>query len=174
MKTPLLKLEEKHELEQYFWDEQTLDLLCDVVSAYKNPCALCAPMLGVAMAARGQPISFLDTDERFGHVPGFRKWDAYRPEHINEEFDLIICDPPFFSLSLSQLFTAIRLLAGFRLSTPLAIGYLERRENSVLGTFAPFNLEQSPFYPSYKTVQKVERNIIRFYANFDLPERPLA
>lgn len=168
MQDQLAKLEERHEHEQYFWDASTLDRLCGIVSKFQNPCLLCAPMLGVELANRKRPVTFLDIDERFSGVTGFQKWDAYRPQHLSDEFDLIVCDPPFFNMSLSQLFSAIRILAHFDLSKSLLLCYLERRENAVLGTFSPFSLSGTNFRPTYRTVQPVDRNTVRFYSNFSI------
>lgn len=165
-----VKLEERHEHEQYFWDDQTLARLCDIVAPFENPCLLCAPMLGVAMAKRGRPVTSLDIDERFESVPGFMKWDAYRPRHLANEFDLIVCDPPFFNMRLSQLFAAIRTLHHFDTSRSVLVCFLERRENAILGTFSPFGLGPTNFYPTYKTVQRVDKNVVRFYSNFDIEQ----
>ena len=160
-------MEERHEREQYFFDRPTLDALADLMSRYERPCCLCAPMLGREMHRRGRPVRVLDVDLRFADLTGFVEWDLYRPRHLDEEFDLLLCDPPFFNVSLSQLFSAIRLLCHFDLSRKVVISYPVRRQNAILGTFAPFNLRPTGYHPGYQTVQKCEKNDIEFYANFD-------
>ena len=112
-------------------------------------------------------LRLLDTDTRFADLPFFREWNLYRPTPLDESFDLILCDPPFFNVSLSQLFTAIRLLAKFDYSHKIAIAYLGRRESALLGTFARFNLAPTGFFPIYQTVQSCAKNDIQFYANFE-------
>jgi hypothetical protein len=156
---------ELHEHEQYFFDPPTLQHLADFVEGFERPCCLCAPLLGQELERRGLDVRVLDIDERFAHLKGFRRWDIYRPEWLGEEFGLIVCDPPFYNVSLSQLFSAIRLLSRHDYSQPLLVSYLVRRASSLMGTFARFGLEPTGYRPSYQTVQKVERNEIEFFDN---------
>src|SRR5262245_52487961 len=127
---------EKHENEQYFFDAPTLLYLADFVAGFERPCCVCAPLLGQELERRGVAVRTLDIDERFAALRGFRRYDIYRPEWLGEEFDLIVCDPPFFGVSLSQLFRALRLLARNDYAQPMLISYLTRRTANVLGTFA--------------------------------------
>ncbi|MEM6507562.1 MAG: hypothetical protein AAF711_19150 [Planctomycetota bacterium] len=162
-------MQENHANEQYFFDTPTLGRLRVVLARFEDPCVLCAPLLGRSLHKHGQAAAVLDIDERFADLPGYRRWDVSRPEPIDQAFGLILCDPPFFNVSLSQLFRAIRLLAKFDMSTPIAVGYPARRERALLGTFAPFNLQPSTFRLGYQTVQdQAGRNDIRLYTNFDL------
>jgi hypothetical protein len=161
-------IEEQHHREQYFFDEKTLHELADFAQSFDRVCCICAPMLGRELHRRGKVVRVLDVDERFNNLAGFRRWDLYRPMHLDEEFDLVVCDPPFFTVSLSQLFTAIRLLCHFDLSRKVMISYPVRRERAILGTFAPFGLRETGYRPGYLTVQQCEKNDIAFYTNFDL------
>jgi hypothetical protein len=111
----------------------------------------------------------LDVDRRFADVRGFIEWDLYRPKILEQPFDVILCDPPFFRASLSQIFRAIRVLCHFDFSRKVMVSYLARRANALLGTFAPFNLRSTGYHPGYRTVQKCEKNDIAFFANFDVP-----
>jgi hypothetical protein len=167
-------MHENHAHEQYFFDEPTLETLAGLVARFERPCLLGAPMLARRLHERAPrrprqaPVRLLDIDERFRDVPGFLKWDIYRPVPLEESFDVILCDPPFFNVSLSQLFTAVRLLARFDYAQPLMISYLARRESALRGTFARFNLEPSGMFPTYRTVQSCAKNDIQFYANFPI------
>ncbi len=156
---------ERHEHEQFFWDEPTLAHLADVVSAYPLPCCLCAPLLGQELERRGVETRTLDIDRRFATLRGFREWNLYRPEWLGEGFGLIVCDPPFFGVSLSQLFTAIRLLSRHDYAQPLLVCYLARRAANIEGTFRQFGLEPTGYEPGYRTVQDQERNRIEFFGN---------
>jgi hypothetical protein len=156
---------EEHRYEQYFWDETTIARLADFAEGFERVCCLCAPMLGKELVRRGGEVRILDRDERFAELPGFRSYDIYRPEHLGERFGLIVCDPPFFNVSLAQLFKAVRMLADFDFAQPLLRCYLTRRESSVLGTFAPFGIEATGERVSYVTVQAEERNEIACYSN---------
>ncbi|MGI9519750.1 MAG: hypothetical protein ACR2NP_22035 [Pirellulaceae bacterium] len=156
---------ERHENEQYFFDQPTLDHLASFVERFESPCCLCCPLLGKQLTQRGVSTAILDVDDRFADLPGFRRYDIYRPQWLGEEYDLIICDPPFFNVSLSQLFAAIRLLARHDFSQPMLVSYLQRRSSAILGTFAPFNLEASGYCPAYRTVRELEKNRIEFFGN---------
>ena len=159
------KMYEKHENEQYFFDKKTLTNLAEFVSSFDHPCCICAPLLGKELENRGVQVKILDIDERFSDLRGFRKYDLYKPEWLGEEFGLLICDPPFFRVSLSQLFTAMRLLSRNNYEQPLLISYLSRRSSNLRGTFSRFNLEPTNYYPIYQTVQSVRRNDIEFFGN---------
>lgn len=156
---------ELHENEQYFFDEPTLETLAAWVQTFFNPCCLCVPLLGRKLIERGVPVTILDVDERFSDLPGFRRYDLYRPAWLGEEFGLIICDPPFWKVSLAQLFTAIRTLSRNDYTQPLFISYLRRRQSNLLGTFARFNLAPTGYCPGYQTVRKEEKNEIEFFGN---------
>ena len=160
-------MDERHDREQYFFDAPTLAALSDFCGRFERVCCLCAPMLGRELHRRGRAVRVLDVDRRFADVPGFVEWDLYRPTHLDDDFDLLLCDPPFFNVSLSQLFMAVRLLCHFDLSRRVMISYPARRRGAILGTFAPFNLRPTGYHPGYQTVQKCEKNDIEFFANFD-------
>src|SRR5437868_1962621 len=114
-------MEERHEREQYFFDAATVRVLADFVGSFERPCCLCAPTIGRELHRRGRAVRVLDVDERFSDLSGFLAWDLYRPRHLDEEFDLVLCDPPFFNVSLSQLFSAVRVLCHFDLTKPVMI-----------------------------------------------------
>ena len=158
---------ERHELEQYFWDAPTLETLADVAARFELPCCLCAPFLGRALAARGVQSRVLDADERFAGDENYAAFDLYRPVYRAEKYGVILCDPPFWKVSLSQLFAAVRLLAHHEWAQRLAICYPARRTKNICGTFARFGLEPTGYFPGYLTVRELERNRIEFFANFE-------
>ena len=161
---------ERHQWEQYFWDAPALEHLAGVAARFEWPCCLCAPMLGRALDERGVPNRVLDSDERFAADANFARFDLCRPAWRDETYGVVFCDPPFWKVSLSQLFVAIRLLCHYDFAQPLAICYPARRARNLCGTFARFGLEATGYFPSYLTVQKLERNRIEFFANFEWPE----
>ncbi|MCR9198937.1 MAG: protein-lysine N-methyltransferase [Planctomycetaceae bacterium] len=158
-------MDELHDNEQYFFDEPTLEQLAEFVSGWSRPCCLCAPLLGQRLASRGVDVTILDVDRRFATTPGFHRWDLHRPQWLGIEFDLIICDPPFFNLSLFQLFTAIRTLACNRFEQSLLLFYLQRRSQAVTQSFARFGLTPTGYCPQYQTVQNVDRNVVEMFGN---------
>jgi len=156
---------ELHQHEQYFFDRPTLEHLTRFLAPYPRVAVLCAPMLGRALAGAGREVRVLDIDDRFADVPGYRHWNIHRPEYLAEDFDVIVCDPPFFNVSLSRLFRAIRVLAQQRFDQPLMISYLQRRGEAVMGAFSPFGLQATGYSPGYVTVRPTEKNAVAFFAN---------
>lgn len=159
---------ERHENEQYFFDEKTLQVLSDFLMRFDSIGCVCAPLLGSRLVEQGANVTILDIDERFAHLPGFVEFDVHRPHWIGRHFDVIVCDPPFYSVSLSQLFAALRLLSQHRFDQPLLVSYLKRRETAIMGTFTKFGLAPTGFEPDYVTVQECERNRIEFYSNLPM------
>src|SRR5262245_62148639 len=100
----MVAFDERHEFEQYFFAGPTLGELCGLLERFARPVILCAPRLGEAMEQRGHVVPTLDLDERFAHLRGFVRWNIRRPHPLAFKPDLIICDPPFFGVSLSELF----------------------------------------------------------------------
>lgn len=169
-------LQESHRNEQYFFDRATLDTLAAWVERFKNPCLLCAPMLGWELHRRGRNVRVLDMDERFADLPSFRRWNLRRPTFLGEKFDLVLCDPPFFGVSLSQLDAALKVLCCYDPHRPVAVSYLVRRERALLSALSGFGLRSTGFRPGYEHVRNEERNAIEVYANFAarLPARAIA
>ena len=114
-------------------------------------------------------MRLFDIDERFSDCTGFVKWDLYRPEPRDEKYDVIVCDPPFKTVSFSQLFNALRVLAQGDFSQKLLLTGLASREEDQLATFYPFGLRPTGIRARYVSVQDPEgRNRIMFYLNFGL------
>lgn len=161
---------EHHQREQYFFDPPTVTRLADFAQQFERPCCLCAPLVARELAVRGAPVRLLDTDERFAGVPGFRRYDLYRPAWLDETFDLILCDPPFFRVSLSQLFVALRTLSHHDFGQPLLVCYLTRRATRLLGALALFNLAPTGYLPGYLTVDTSGKSQVEVFSNLP-PER---
>ena len=123
-------------------------------------------MLGRVLNERHIEHRVLDGDERFADDANFAQFDLYRPLYRAETYGVIVCDPPFWKVSLAQLFAAVRLLSHHNFEQPLAICYPARRAKNICGTFARFGLEPTNYFPGYLTVQNLERNRIEFFANF--------
>ena len=156
---------ERHQREQYFFDPPTLTRLADFAGQFARPCCLCAPLVARELAARGHWVRLLEIDERFAALPGYRRYDLYRPDWLDETYDLILCDPPFFRVSHSQLFTALRTLSHFNFSQPLLLCHLTRRAPRLLGTLALFNLAPTGYFPAYQTVDTTGKSEIEFFSN---------
>jgi hypothetical protein len=159
--------QEQHRNEQYFFDRDTRDFLVGILCAYDNPC-----LLGVPTVANEMPgVRLLDIDDRFADHNGFVKWDMHRPEPRDEDFDVIVVDPPFRTVSYSQLFDALRILTKGNFQTEILLTGLARREHDLLSTFYPFGIKTTGVQARYVSVQNQDSHTrIMFYSNFALGE----
>jgi hypothetical protein len=162
------RIDEDHSQEQYFFDRSTVLRLTGFIRSFQNPCCLCAPTVGEEFGKQGIPCRVLDADERFSRVPGFLKWDLYRPTPRPEEkYGIILCDPPFWKVKLSQLFRAVRILSGYDYRQPLLFCYLQRRSDALLSCFAQFGLSPTGCRVSYLTIPEGEKTEVRLYSNLE-------
>lgn len=159
-------IEENHQNEQYFFDQTTINAICDWLEGFSNPCILCAPMVSSELHRRGQVICTLDIDLRFESLTGFKLWDIFRPAYLDEQFDIIVCDPPFFNVSLSQLYDALHILSHYDLTQKMFVSYLSRRADAFENVFHHFGMIRTGIFPKYQTVKNCDRNEIEFFANF--------
>jgi len=162
-------MEEHHENEQYFFDAVTVRRLADFLQEFDAPLCLCAPLVAAELTRRGVTVTLLDIDRRFADLPGFRFFDLQHPTWLEEEFGIILCDPPFFGVSLSRMVRAIRGLAHHDTATPLLVAWLRRRQGKFLEVFSPFGLEPTGFLPSYETVPKLGKFEIELFGNVPTP-----
>ena len=158
-------MRERQEIEQYFFDSPTLDDLARLATRFDNPCCLCTPSLGEELEHRGVQVTTLDLDERFAHLRGFRLYDLARPEPLGERFGIIICDPPFLTISLPQLLEALELLSQGDYTQPLIINNLSSRAPQMTRIFAPFDLHATGYRPGYRTIQNIGRNRMELFCN---------
>ena len=158
-------MRERQEIEQYFFDAATLDDLASLASRFPNPCCLCTPSLGEELERRGIAATTLDLDDRFTHLRGFRPYDLAKPEPLGERFGIIICDPPFLTISLPQLLGAIEVLGEGDYSQPLLINNLSSRVPQMVRVFASFGLQPTGYRPRYRTIQNVGRNRMEWFGN---------
>ena len=157
----LVKLDEIHQREQYFWTQQTLHKLATFLEPYQNPCLLCCPTLGQELERRRKQCTTLDIDKRFNFLKGYQYYDVWKPKPIEGEFDIIVVDPPFYSVTVSHLFKAIRQLSEGK-NKPLILTHLVRKKDAVVSTFAQFDVKPISLSPEYKTVKKSE---IQYFTN---------
>ncbi len=156
---------ERQEIEQYFFDEATLRHLADLAARFHNPCCLCTPSLGEELERQGVHTTTLDIDGRFARLEGFRLYDIGRPEPLDEEFGIIICDPPILNATLPQLLQTITLLSRGNHEQPLLFNYLSRRATTVVHTFSAFGLLPTGYKARYTTIPNIGHNQMEFFGN---------
>eukprot|EP01104_Vermistella_antarctica_P017363 TRINITY_DN6143_c0_g1_i1.p2 TRINITY_DN6143_c0_g1~~TRINITY_DN6143_c0_g1_i1.p2 ORF type:complete len:153 (-),score=36.04 TRINITY_DN6143_c0_g1_i1:73-531(-) len=86
-----------------------------------------------------------------------------------EDFGVIICDPPFFQVSVRELFNAVSVLAKQDFSTKILIAFVARNETELLRVFAPFAIRRTTFRLSYTTVKSSRWSNYALYSNWDAP-----
>lgn len=156
-------MHELHKREQYFFDPPTVEQLAAFVQQFSRPMLLCCPMVGRYLWERKVRVPVLDVDARFADLPGFIRWDVYRPQALPHVPDLIVCDPPFNIVRLDQLYAAVRVLAKDDPTTGLLVAGPPSRSNALMGTFGRWGLRPTGFRPTYVTVP--DEIGIEFYGN---------
>jgi hypothetical protein len=165
------KIHENHQLRQFFFDPPTIKALAEFVNQYENPCCLCTPMVAKALHEKGRAVRVLDIDERFRFLPGFMLYNLYRPAYLQEDFDLVLVDPPFHAVGLGQLFKAIRVLSHFNFEQEILMTHLRRRSWGIEATFDPFRMKPTELSPRYQTARDCNgegRSRVIYYSNFDV------
>lgn len=160
---------ERYDLEQYFWTEDTVNRLLQSLEFIENCCCLTTPSLGEGFFRIGREEVVLDIDTRFNYLPKFRYFDIRTPEEQEEEFRIIILDPPFFYLSMEQIYNAVLTITKNNFNTKILIGFLKREEKILLETFKKFNLKETNFKLEYATARPNKWKNYALYSNIDLP-----
>lgn len=163
-----MQFEERHDKEQYFFDDETLRFLVSTCLGRGKICCLCCPSLGMALEQAGQDVHTLDIDERFSVLNGFRQFDIESPTWLGVKYGLIVCDPPFFLIAPSLLRKTIDMISLYDHQQLLVISYLRRREETILEAFRSYGLIPSRRVAGYKSVLDKEKGLIEFYDNISL------
>lgn len=162
-------MNELHENEQYFFtSEFENDFVNLIVNHYYGSkiCCVCCPMIGTRLADIGINVTILDIDTRFSNYSQFKYYDITNPQYLDDEFDLIICDPPFFNVSFSKLNKALKSLTHYDTNVSVILTYLLRRETKFLTNLSEFGLHRMNIRPQYKTVDVTDpKRDIRLYSN---------
>jgi hypothetical protein len=81
-------------------------------------------------------VTVLDIDRRFENCPGFRYYDLQKPVHFDNEFEVILFDPPFFYISLDELNNGIEVISGKNVENmKLLMSFMVKDEKRVLKAF---------------------------------------
>lgn len=154
--------EKKQQLEQYFFDKETVRHLADILSLFSNPCCLGAPTVALELCDRGLACSLLDKDGRWGSYPGYVRYDIHQPKRLGQRFGIILTDPPFFEVTVQELFKAIRYLSDGDEAQQLLICHLVRRREDIVKRFRRYGVSPIEYYPGYCSVAN---NGIRLFGN---------
>ncbi|MFX0094124.1 MAG: hypothetical protein ACFFBD_20470, partial [Candidatus Hodarchaeota archaeon] len=135
---------------------------------HSDPCCLATPTLGDAYwRQKDKAVDVLDIDTRFAYLPKYRYYDIRFPYYYNTEINLLVVDPPYFRVTIDELYGCIIELTQGNFKTKLVIGYLKRFEREFLQKFAPFNLKPTKFPLEYQTLRPNKWRNCRLYSNYD-------
>ena len=161
---------ERHDLEQYFWSTKTVSQLQHALEYQPDVCCLTTPSLAHAWYEQDRHEVLLDIDTRFEYLPRYRYFDLRAPVKApDENFSIIVVDPPFFYIPMQQIRDAVLTVTGGRTGVPLLIGFLRREERSLLETFTDFGITETKFPLEYATVKPNKWQNYALYSNMDLP-----
>ena len=161
--------EERYDLEQYFWTEDTVNKLINSLEYTPDCCCLTTPSLGHGFNEIGRKELVLDIDTRFDYLPKFRYFDILYPVQLNENIHIIVMDPPFFYIPMDQIYKAVIKIIKGDTNCKLMIGFLIREEKILLNTFSKFNLKRTNFPLEYATAKPNKWKNYALYSNIDLP-----
>lgn len=149
-------------LSQIFFTQQTASALVRALDGYTNPCCLCTPRLAAEWAQRGRRVTLLDIDARFAEFAQFLPYDLREPQLINQDFDVIIADPPFFIPE--PLYQAIHILTGDR-RPDLFLVFAVEHEAELLRLFSEYRLQRTNFNLRHNNVKVSHQPLFRLYGS---------
>ena len=178
---------ERRDLEQYFFTKNILgQFITALTMRYatqeeleEKVCLICAPSLSKAFYDQlGYTVTVLDIDTRFNDLPGFVYFDLQRPQDctdervLNNKFELMLFDPPFFYITLDQMSEALQVVSRrspHHRKMNLGLSFMTRDKTEVLRAFRQFPLEKTNLALEYATVKPNRWENYGWYSNTDLP-----
>ena len=178
---------ERRDLEQYFFTKNLISTLinsltmryADQEELEAKVCLVCAPSLSKAFLDQlGYNVVVCDIDTRFNDLPGYAHFDLQEPDKctdprvLNNQFELIIFDPPFFYITLDQMSKAIDFISKHssnHAAMTIGMSFMTRDEADVKKSFKQFKLEKTNLALEYATVKANRWDNYGWYSNTDLP-----
>jgi hypothetical protein len=165
------KFKEKRNLEQFFWTSDTVKKILNACQYITECCCFTTPSLAEGFHNNGEEQVLLDIDERFDYLPRFEKFDIINP-HVPKgsgDFNIIVIDPPFFNISVKQLFDATNIITNNNYNTNIVIAFLVRYEFPLLETFKPYGISETSTPLEYAHIKPNKWRNFKLYSNIDLP-----
>ena len=162
---------ERHDNEQFFWNRETIDKLMNACKFQyeEQVCCLTTPSLADAFHEDGRDEVLLDIDNRFSYLPKFKYYDVRQPYEMDNDFRLIILDPPFFIVPIVKFREAVDILTGNNYNTKILIGFIKRYERELLAAFSDYNLSITSCELQYASIKPNKWRNFALYSNVDLP-----
>jgi len=162
-------LPEKHEYEQFFWTKETVQQLMNSCLIFDDCCCLTTPSLAHEFHVNNNDQTLLDIDERFNYLPKFKYYDVREPYELDETFQLLILDPPFFYVPIDEFRKAVDIITDKNYNTKILLGFIKRKEKQLMQAFKPYNLKMTNFQLKYASIKPNKWNNFALYSNVDLP-----
>ena len=159
---------ELREVEQYFFTENMIKILCDSLDFEEDIVCLGTPAVAHGFwKFKNKIVLCLDIDYRFNYLPGYKLFDIMNPSNIEIKPKLLIIDPPFFKMNLNDLFDCIEKLTGGDKTTKILFAFVQREERSLLNIFKSYNLKLTKFSMEYRFVDVSKWCNYRLYSNYE-------
>ena len=162
---------ENKELEQFFFTEKVLEQIVNSFEYEDNILCLCTPSVADAFwRLKNKEVLCIDIDNRFNYLPKFINCDITKEEvKLPENFvpNLIIVDPPFFKMSLYDLYNCIKKITKNNKKTKLVFAFVIREDKKLLSVFKEYNLQLTKFPLEYRGVDKTKWRNYGIYTNFE-------
>lgn len=165
------EIKEDHEYEQFFWTKTVVDKLIKSIGYEytEEICCFTTPSLAHQLHQNGQDEVLLDIDKRFEYLPKFKYYNAYHPEKLNEEFRLLIIDPPFFAIPIEIIRDAVDVITNKNYDTKILIAYIKRNEKRLRLAFKNYKLFPTNFPLEYVSIKSNKWSNFVLYSNIELP-----
>jgi len=165
------KINENHEYEQFFWTKNVVDNIIKSIGYSYNEeiCCFTTPSLAHQLHQNGQDEVLLDIDKRFNYLPKFKYYDAYDPKKLDENFRLLIIDPPFFVIPIEIIRDAVDIITNKNYNTKIIIAYIKRNEKRLRIAFKNYKLFPTNFPLEYVSIKSNKWSNFVLYSNIELP-----
>lgn len=165
-------LKEDHKYEQFFWSKNVVNNIINSIGCQYNEkiCCLTTPSLAHQLHVNGQDEVLLDIDKRFNYLPKFKYYDVYDPKQLNNDFRILIIDPPFFAIPIEQIRRAVDILTNYNYNTFIIIAYIKRNEKRLRLAFKDYKLFPTTFPLEYVSIKPNKWSNFVLYANIELPK----
>jgi hypothetical protein len=131
-------------------------------------CCLTTPSLAVGMSNNNRDEVLLDIDSRFDFLPKYKYYDVRTPYELDNNFRLLILDPPFFVVPIEEFRKAVDILTKHDYSTKLIIGFIKREEKRLMEAFKEYNLKPTNFELEYSSIKPNKWRNFCLYSNVDM------
>jgi hypothetical protein len=162
-------LPERHEYEQFFWTRDTVERLIQSCQYVTDLCCLTTPSLAHGFHEKGEEKTLLDIDERFEYLPKFKYYDVRVPYKLDETFQIIVLDPPFFVVPIEEFRKAVDVITNKNYNTKIIIGFIKREEKRLMEAFRDYQIKRTNFELKYASIKPNKWRNFALYSNIDLP-----